>query len=196
MLRLWKTSGIYKDFRKSFHEVWSELFHNYTIILVSLFGKEAPGLHTALAEFYSNIYELSTVYEWQDKVFPMAIEAYLYIVAQKPTISLRWVILAKFQGRFCTARTLIGIRAKITDNNEKRSKSPLGRSSSLIADQTTLSSPLISLPKAIATWLTVRGLTSAKVVGQKITGCRGVQKDGKNDALVKKAREQQRNLWM
>ena len=54
--RLRKTSGIYKDFEKSFHEVWSDSFHNYIIILVSLFGKEAPDLHIALAEFYSNIY--------------------------------------------------------------------------------------------------------------------------------------------
>ena len=63
MLRLRKTSEKYKDFGKSFHEVWSKAFHNNTIILVSLFRKEAPDLHTALAEFYSNIYDLSTVYE-------------------------------------------------------------------------------------------------------------------------------------
>ncbi len=89
MLRLRKTSGTYKDFRRSFHEVWSEAFHNYTTILVSLFEKEALDLHTALAEFYSNIYELSTVYEWQDTVLPMAIEADLYIVAQHPKDLLR-----------------------------------------------------------------------------------------------------------
>ena len=64
MLKLRKTSGTYKHFGKSFHEVWSEALQNYNTILVSLFGKETPDLHTALVEFYSNIYKLSTVYEW------------------------------------------------------------------------------------------------------------------------------------
>lgn len=63
MLRLRETSGTYKDFGKSFYDVWVDVLHNYTTILVSLFGKEAPDLHSALAEFYNNIYELSTVYE-------------------------------------------------------------------------------------------------------------------------------------
>ena len=51
MLRLRKTLGTYKDFGKSFHEVWSEAFYNYITILVSLFWKEAPNLHNILAEF-------------------------------------------------------------------------------------------------------------------------------------------------
>ncbi len=127
MLRLWKTLGTYKDFGKFFHKVWSEVFRNYTTILVFLLGKEAPDLHTALAEFYSNIYELSTVYKWQEAVPPMAIEAHLYIVAQQPTHPLTLVISAKFQGRFCTTMTLIGMKATITDNKRKRSKSLLGR---------------------------------------------------------------------
>ncbi len=64
MLKLRKTSGTYKDFGKFFHEVWSEALHNYTTTLVSLFGKETPDLYTAFVEFYSNIYKLSTVYQW------------------------------------------------------------------------------------------------------------------------------------
>lgn len=59
MLRLRKTSGTYKDFGKSFHEVWSEAFINYTAILVSLFGKKAPSLYTVLTQFYGNILQLS-----------------------------------------------------------------------------------------------------------------------------------------
>lgn len=63
MLKLWKMSKTYKDFKKSFYEVWADAFHNYTTILVSLFGKEAPDLHAALAKFYNCIYELLTVYK-------------------------------------------------------------------------------------------------------------------------------------
>lgn len=63
MLRLCKTSGIYNDFGKSFYNVWADAFHNYTTILVFLFGKEAPDLYAAPAKFYSNVYELSMIYE-------------------------------------------------------------------------------------------------------------------------------------
>ncbi len=61
--------------------MWADAFHNYTTILVPLFGREVPDLHSALAEFYTNIYELFTVYEWQEAVFSMAIEAYTFIFA-------------------------------------------------------------------------------------------------------------------
>ncbi len=57
----------------------------------------------------------------------MAIEAHSYIVDQQPIEPLKWVILAKFLGRFCPAKTLIGMRATITDYKRKRSQSPLSR---------------------------------------------------------------------
>ncbi len=72
ILKLRKTSETYKDFGKSFYEVWADFFHNYTTILVFLFGREVPGLYFTLAEFYTNIYKLSIVYEWQEAVIPMA----------------------------------------------------------------------------------------------------------------------------
>ncbi len=96
MLRLRKTSRIYKDFEKSFYDVWSDAFHNYTTILVSLFSKEALDLHITLAEFYKNVYELSTVYEWQEEVLLMAIEAHTYIVSQQPIDPSKWVIPERF----------------------------------------------------------------------------------------------------
>lgn len=46
MLRL-RTSGSYKDFGKSFMDIWSEAFLNYSTIFISLFGKEAPDPHAA-----------------------------------------------------------------------------------------------------------------------------------------------------
>ncbi len=100
MLKLRKTSGTYKDLGKSFYEVWADAFHNYTTILVFLFGREVLDLYSALAEFYTNIYKLSTVYEWQEAVLPMAIEAHTFIVAQQTTDQSKWVIPEKFQGRF------------------------------------------------------------------------------------------------
>ncbi len=83
--KLRKTSGTYIDFGKSFYEVWPDAFYNYTTIPVSLFCREVLDLHSALPEFYTNIFELSTVYEWQEAVLPMASEAHTFIVAQQPT---------------------------------------------------------------------------------------------------------------
>ncbi len=85
MLKLRKTSGTYKNFGKSFYEVCADAFHNYTTILVSLFGREVLDLHSTLSEFYTNIYELSIVYDWRETVLPMAIEAHTFIVAQQTT---------------------------------------------------------------------------------------------------------------
>ncbi len=96
MLKLRKTSGTYKDLCKSFYKVWANAFHTYTTILVFLFGKEVLDLHSVLAEVYTNIYELSTVYEWQEAVLPIAIEAHTFIVAQQPTDQSKWVIPEKF----------------------------------------------------------------------------------------------------
>lgn len=96
MLKLRKTSETYKDFGKSFYKVWTGAFHNYMTIFISLFEKEAPDLHAALAKFYSYIYELSKVYKWQEAVFPKAIEAHTFIITQQPTDPLKWIIPEKF----------------------------------------------------------------------------------------------------
>jgi hypothetical protein len=79
MLKLRKTSRTYKDFEKSFHEVWSESFLNYTSIMISLFGKTALDLHATLSAFHNDIYQLSRVYEWQDALLSMTIEIHTYI---------------------------------------------------------------------------------------------------------------------
>ena len=131
MLRLLKTSGTYKDFGKFFYNVWADAFYNYTTIFVFLFSKETSDFHTALAEFYSNVYELSTVYEWHDAVLLMAIKAHTYIVSQQPTDPSKWVIPEKFQGRFCTPKTMIEMGSIIGTGGaggkkRKRLRSPDG----------------------------------------------------------------------
>ena len=58
----------------------------------------------------------------------MAIEAHAYIIAQQPTDPAKWVILEKFQGRFCTPRTIIGMVAVMeASSKRKRSRSPPSR---------------------------------------------------------------------
>ncbi len=84
MLRLRKTFGTYKDFEMSFYEVWSESFLNYTSIIVSLFAPSTAELNVALNPFYSNILQLSQVYEWQEAVLPLAIEVHTYVISLQP----------------------------------------------------------------------------------------------------------------
>ncbi len=122
ILRLRKMSGTYKDFGNSFYDVLADAFHNYTTILVFLFSKGALNLHTARAEFYSNVYKPSTVYERQDAVLSMAIEANTYIVSQQRIDLSKWVIPEKFQGRFCTPKTMIEMGSIIRDGGAEGSK--------------------------------------------------------------------------
>ena len=58
-LKLRKMSRTYNDFGKSFYDLWADAFHNYTTILVFVFGKEVSDLYSALTELYTNIYKLS-----------------------------------------------------------------------------------------------------------------------------------------
>lgn len=142
MLKLQKTSRTYKYFGKSFYEVWANTFHDYTIILVFLLSKETPDLHFALAKFYNNVYKLSTVYKWQKAVFPIAIEAHIFIVAQQPTDLAKWVISEKFQGRFCIARTMIRMGLIMgAEVKKKRSRSPMGACHNKLSES---NNPLIS----------------------------------------------------
>ena len=129
VLRLKKASGTYKDFGKSIHDVWGEAFINYTAVLVELFGKEAPGLNTALIDFYGKILQLSKVYEWQGTLLPMAIEVHTYIISQQPSDPSKWVISSEFQGRFCTPLTMIGMDT-LLGGKRRRSGSPPTRRTS------------------------------------------------------------------
>lgn len=93
MLRLRKTSGVYKDFGKTFHEVWGEASINYTGILVALFGKEAPDLNTALINSYGSILQFSKVYGWQEALLPVAIEVHnLNTTELHKLISCRYIL--------------------------------------------------------------------------------------------------------
>ena len=80
MFRLQKTLKNYKDFEKLFNNMWANTFYNYTTIFVSLFGKKALDLHFFLDKFYTNIYEFSTVYKWQDIIFPIIIKTHTFII--------------------------------------------------------------------------------------------------------------------
>ncbi len=130
MLKLRKTSGIYKNYGSSFYEVWSEAFINYTSIMVSLFGATAPRLQAALTQLYGLVLQLSKVYYWKEALLPLAIEVHLYIVTQQPSDSKQWVIPPEFQGRFYTPTTVISMNSLLgsTSAKRKRSKSPARRS--------------------------------------------------------------------
>lgn len=127
MLRLRKPSGTYKDFGMSFYEVWSESFHNYTSIMVSLFARSTAELNVALNTFYAKILQLSQVYEWQEAVLPLAIEVHTHIISLQPSDPTKCESPPAFQGRFCNLLTLLGFSDPQSHKKRKRSRSPPNR---------------------------------------------------------------------
>lgn len=81
ILKLRKASKTYKDFSKSFYEIWANVFHNYMTIFIFFFGKKALNLHIALAHFFSSIYKLWIVYNRQEVVLLIAINIHIFIIA-------------------------------------------------------------------------------------------------------------------
>lgn len=79
-LKLRKTLEIYKDYERSFYEIWSEAFINKTLILASLFGATAPWLQLALTRFLRLILQLLKVYDWKEALLPLAIGVHSYII--------------------------------------------------------------------------------------------------------------------
>lgn len=83
-LKMRKVTGSYKDYGST-NTVWSEAFLNYTMILMALFGPTIPTLYLALAGFHREIIELSTIYEWQGGVLPLALDFHTHVVEGQPT---------------------------------------------------------------------------------------------------------------
>lgn len=123
MSRLKERSGLYRTFGKSFYDVWSESFTNYSLIMASLFGPTSPNLHFALIRFYGDVLQLSKVYDWHEALLPMAIQLHSYIAAKGPSDPANWTIPPGFQGRFCTPMTLIGMSSLINSGQTKRKRS-------------------------------------------------------------------------
>ena len=120
-LKMRKVTGSYKDYGTS-NTLWSEAFLNYTMILMALFGPTIPSLYLALAGFHREIIELSTIYEWQGGVLPLALDFHTHVVEGQPTDPTRWLIPAKWQARFCNPLTALGSDA--SGQKRKRAHSP------------------------------------------------------------------------
>lgn len=94
ILKMRKVTGSYKDYGST-NTLWSEAFLNYTIILIAFFEPTISTLYLVLASFYSEIIELSTIYKWQGRVLPLALDFHTHIVESQPTNPSRWAIPAK-----------------------------------------------------------------------------------------------------
>lgn len=80
ILKLWKSSRLYKDYSSSFYNVWLEDFINYTFILISLFETSAPYFLVSLTQFYDIVLQFSKVYDWKEALLPLVIEVQSYII--------------------------------------------------------------------------------------------------------------------
>lgn len=83
-----KVTGSYKYYGST-NTLWSEAFLNYNMILMALIIPTIPTLYLALADFYWEIIELSTIYEWQRRVLPPALNSHTHVVKGQPTNPLR-----------------------------------------------------------------------------------------------------------
>lgn len=105
-LQFRRIKGTLKDFGNT-TAIWSTGFLNYASIMVDLFGITFPTLHQKLLAYHQQIIELSSVYEWQEAVLPLAIEYHTEIVAINHTDVEAWTIPHIWVDRFCTSiRTL------------------------------------------------------------------------------------------
>lgn len=106
-LEMRNVKRFYKDYVIS-NTLWSEVFFNYTIILMVLFGFTIPTFYLALAGFYQEIIELSTIYKWQGGVLLLALDFHMHMVKGQLTDLNRWTIPAKWQAQFCNTLTVLG----------------------------------------------------------------------------------------
>ena len=91
-LQFKRIKGTLKDFSNT-TAIWFTGFLNYCSIMVDLFGITFPTLHQKLLAYHQQIIELSSVYEWQEAVLPLAIEYHTEIVAINYTDVEAWTIL-------------------------------------------------------------------------------------------------------
>jgi hypothetical protein len=68
-----KNKKYIKDFRQDL-SIWQEGFLNYALILVTLFGNQAPSLFRALTCFSLEIARYACIYQWREVVLPMALD--------------------------------------------------------------------------------------------------------------------------
>ena len=64
MLKLKKALSTYKNFEKSFYEVYLKSFLNYTLIMILLFAHNIAKLNISLNAFYGIIFQISQEYKW------------------------------------------------------------------------------------------------------------------------------------
>jgi hypothetical protein len=74
-----KTVGTFKDFGKTFYEVYAEAFINYQLITTTLFAKISPDLFATLIKYYQKILELAKLYDWKTAMLPFVIEHHTHV---------------------------------------------------------------------------------------------------------------------
>lgn len=105
-LQFKRIKGTLKDFGNT-TAIWSTGFLNYSGIMLELFNSAFPTLHRKLLTYHQQIIELSSTYEWQEAVLPLAIEYYTEIVAINHTDVEAWTIPCTWIDRFCTSTRTI-----------------------------------------------------------------------------------------
>ena len=102
-MKLKRASGNLRDFGPS-PAIWSESFLKYSSILVNFFGVAFPSLFYVLLKFHDQILKLGRIYEWQNAVFPLAIDFHTSITTVNHTDVEAWADLSQtWIYQYCTA---------------------------------------------------------------------------------------------
>lgn len=188
MLRLWKTSKVYKDYGSSLYKVYSEAFINYTSIIVSLFRATSHRFQVTLTQFYRLVLQLLKVYDWKEALLSLAIEVHIHIVTQQPSNQKQWIIYPEFQERFCITTIVISINMLLGLLAKKKSSKSLNRWNARITGS-SINNPSVvcnAFNKNSCIYGNARGCINARSMGAGDTGLKAARK---NDRLMQEVQQ-------
>jgi hypothetical protein len=94
-----RATAALKDFGGS-PAIWSKGILNYSMVLSTFYGREHPGLQSAILGFHSEVIKLADTYKWQEGVLPLALRWHEEAIVRGITTIENWRIPVQWQLQF------------------------------------------------------------------------------------------------
>lgn len=107
-MKLKRAIGTLHNFGSTW-DIWSESFINYCMIMVDFFGITFPTLHRALLLYYTKIYKLSKIYEWQTAVLLLAIDYHTEITTGNHIDVDAWTLPQDWIDEYCSPNKVLAV---------------------------------------------------------------------------------------
>jgi hypothetical protein len=91
-----KTIEFYKDYEKTFYEMYTKIFINYLHITTFLFIKISSDLCFTLIKFYQKIVNLVKLYDWETTMLSLVIKHHIHMTILDIIESSNWVVDLRF----------------------------------------------------------------------------------------------------